>query len=84
MARGARIVAAASMVERDVIVQRHVEDRLLLAVILVRQLAVLESDCLTLRQERYLYRIFTWRVFRGRARSVSLFFSHFTLNLLSV
>jgi hypothetical protein len=79
VAGGAGIVAAAGVVERDVIVQRHVEDGLLFAVIFVRQLAVFKLHGLAFGQEGDLYRFFGERLFAGGvfghgAGSLRLFF----------
>jgi hypothetical protein len=41
-------IAAAGMIQPDAIVQRHIKQRLFLAVILVRQFAMLEGDGLPL------------------------------------
>ena len=42
------------MIERDVIIERDIEERLLFAVIFVRQLAVFELDSLAFGEERNL------------------------------
>ena len=68
VAGGAGVVAAAGVVERDVMVQRDVEDGLFLAVIFVGQFAVLELHGLAFGQKRDLTVFSCFR--RGRLRSM--------------
>src|SRR5438874_1425760 len=44
VASGASTIAAASMIQRDTVIQRDIEKRLLFSMIFVRQFAVLELD----------------------------------------
>src|ERR1700688_449312 len=83
MTGGAGAIPAAGMVERDAEIQRHVEQRLLLAVIFVGQLSILELHGLAFGQEGDLYCVFAGSVFGQRASSLCLFFSHTCSLILS-
>src|SRR5689334_19458185 len=76
MAGGAGAVAPARVVEPDSVVQGHVQQRLLLAMILIGKFAVLKRNSLALRKECDLYRILARGIHRGRPRSLRLFVRH--------
>jgi hypothetical protein len=58
MAGGASAVASAGMIEMDAEVQGHVEQRFLLAVVFIGQLAVLEGNGLAFGKEGDFNRVF--------------------------
>src|SRR5258708_5102765 len=67
-------VPGAGVVGRNAMVERDVENRLLLAVIFVRQLSVLELHCLAFGQERDLDRVFAGSFFSGSSGALRFFF----------
>src|SRR5580704_17566365 len=76
MARGAGTVPAARVIEADAVVQSNIQQRLFLAVVFVRQLAVIKFHGFAFGQKRDLHRVFSWSIRGCRACAVCLFFSH--------
>jgi hypothetical protein len=72
MASSASTISTAGVVEPDSIVQRHIEKRLFLAVIFVRQLAIFELDGFSVGKERDLNCVLACLHRRG-STSFSLF-----------
>jgi hypothetical protein len=76
VARRACAVTAACMIEANPVVERDIEQGLLLAVIFVRELAVLKLNDLSLGKERNLDRIFSGRIHRCGATAFCFLVCH--------
>ena len=74
MARGTGAVSAASVIEMDAEVQSDIEQRFLLAMVFVRQLAVLEGHCLAFGKERDFDGVLSGSIDCGGSGSLRFFF----------
>jgi len=74
--RRAGTISATGVIEMDAKVQRHVEQRLFLAVILVWQFAVLECDSFSLGKKRDFNRVFAGGIHRRRSTALRFMLRH--------
>src|SRR5204862_5442309 len=72
----ASAVAAASMIETHTVVECDIENRFFLAMIFIRQPAMLKRDRLALRQERDLDCVLAGSIYRGRASGLCFLIGH--------
>src|ERR1700730_7380456 len=76
MTSRAGAVSSARVIEMNAEVQRHIEQRLFLAMVFIRQLAVFEGHRLAFRKEGDLNRVFTGSIRCCCSGALCFFFRH--------